>query len=148
MKEFKTVIEELISIFRELTSIAQVKLQASKNNQVATIEACMTKEQSIIMRLKGAELKREKLQKEMGMENLSFQQMLDAMSPEEQQNMVPYFDLLSREIQGFQIVHDSVQKSIKLNLRQINNNLVKQGGQSTHGIDELNRSIKFTEKRV
>lgn len=127
MKEFQRVINDMIALFRQLTGIEQMKLKAATANRVATIEECMTKQQALILRLRGLEQEREKYQKAAGYEGMKFREILAAVSDEEREVLYPLFDELSKEIQMFQAVNEDAEKVMSNNLRMIKKALDSKG---------------------
>ncbi len=148
MKEFKEVIEELIAVFIELSGIANVKLSAAKNNRAATVEECLKKEQAVVMKLRGLEAKREKIQAEMGFEGLKFKEILEKLSEEEREDLLPYFDALSREIQLFDHANENVQTMLKVNLRNIDRELENRQKSSKIDANVINKGKQFTDTIV
>lgn len=128
MKEFQRVITDMIALFRQLTGIEQMKLKAATANRVATIEECMTKQQALILRLRGLEQEREKCQKAAGYEGMKFREILAAVSDEEREVLYPLFDGLSKEIQMFQAVNEDAEKVMSNNLRMIKKALDSKDG--------------------
>ncbi len=127
MEKFQKVIEDLIEVFKDLTAIANIKLRAARENKTATIDECMTKEQSLILTIRGLDKKREDIQEEFGFKGLSFKEILEKVSQEEKECLAPLFDVLSREIQMFSSVNDDVNNIISINLREIQKELDKKG---------------------
>lgn len=119
MKEFRQIIIDLTVLFRELTELAKIKLNASRNNQIAAIEECMTKEQSLSLRLKGLDKAREKKQEELGYGGMSFREILEKVPEEEKEELFVLFDSLSREIQMYQQVSEDAACIMKINERQL-----------------------------
>lgn len=129
MNEFKGIIENLIQLFEELTALETVKLNAARINQVSTIEECMTKEQTQILRLKGLEQARERKQEEMGFGGMSFQEILLKVTDDEREELLPLFDTLSRGIQMFQEVSEDATRIIEVNLRRLDKEIQSREGQ-------------------
>lgn len=129
MNEFRKIIEDLIDLFRDLTALENVKLNAGRNHQVAAIEECMTKENSYILRLKGLDKAREEKQKALGFSGLSFQEILNKVPIEEQEILLPLFDTLSRQIQMFQEVSEDTARIIEVNLRQLTKEIESRQGE-------------------
>ncbi len=127
MEKFEKVIKDLIAVFVDLTVIANIKLKAAKDNKTATIDECMTKEQSLILAIKGLDKKRETLQEELGFKDLSFREILEKTSQEETEKLAPLFEALSREIQMFSQVNEDVNTIIKVNLKEIQKELDRRG---------------------
>ncbi len=120
MEQFEQVIADLTKVIQQLTTIAQFKLKAASQKQVATIDECMTKEQALIMQMKGLERKRERIQEELGYGGLKFQELLAKVPLEKRESLLPMFDLLSREIQLFQVISEDAAKIMQVNLREVN----------------------------
>lgn len=129
MNEFRKIIEDLIALFRDLTALENVKLNAGRNHQISTIEECMTKENTYILRLKGLDKAREQKQEELGFSGLSFREILEKVPVEEQEILLPLFDTLSREIQMFQEVSGDTASIIAVNLRQVTKEIHSRQGQ-------------------
>lgn len=149
MEEFQRVLKELTALLRQLTGIEQVKLEAARGNHVATVEDCMTKEQALIMKLKGLELEREKYQAQAGYEGLKFREILEKVSEEEKEVLLPLFDNLSREIQMFQEVNEDATLILDTNLHMIEKALNEREG-SVYKEDGSNKtnSQHLTNRKV
>ena len=119
MKEFQRVIREMIALFHQFNGIEQMKLKSAQANHVAAVDECMTREQALILKLRGLELEREKYQKEAGYEGMKFREILAAVSSEEREVLYPLFDELSREMQLFQEVKEDAESVMRNNLRMI-----------------------------
>ncbi len=146
MNEFKKVIDEMTETFRSLSTLAQIKLNAATKNRVATIEECMGKEQSLTLKLRGLEQKRDQEQKRLGFENKKFQEILADISEEERRVLVPSFELLSREIQIFQSINNDLSKVIKVNLRQIEKSIEERYGKEKS--ESIKKDGRFTNKSI
>lgn len=129
MDEFRKIIEDLIALFRDLTALESVKLNAGRNQQISAIEECITKENTFILRLKGLDKAREQQQEALGFSGLSFQEILEKVPLEEQEILLPLFDTLSREIQMFQEISEDTSRIIQVNLRQISKEIKARQGQ-------------------
>lgn len=149
MNEFSKILEELITLFQELTSIENIKLNAGRMNQVSAVEECMTKEQSLIMRLKGLDKAREKKQEELGFGGLRFQEILERSSGAEKETLLMQFDSLSREIQMFQEVSEDAARIIEVNIRQLDKEIQKREGQLYENSGkELKQDNHMTDRSV
>ncbi|MGC4019596.1 MAG: hypothetical protein QM793_10515 [Muricomes sp.] len=123
MNEFQEVIQKLILLFQELTSIESKMLDAAKGEHIAVLESHMLKEQAAIMQLRGLEREKDRVQAELGYDGLSFHEILEKLSEEERTHFLPLFDGLSREIQMFQEVHEDLTLIMEVNLRNLNKKL-------------------------
>lgn len=119
MNEFKKVIQDLIEVFRQLTGIEQAKLNAAAGKHVATVEDCITKEQALVLKLRGLERERERRQEAAGYGGMQFRQILETVSEEERAELLPAFHELSAVIQLFQSINDDANRILKTNLHEI-----------------------------
>ena len=120
MNDFITVIEDLVELFKELTQIEQIKMEAVKKNMVTYVEDCMNKEQAAVLKLRGLDKKRETCQKEMGFEGYTFQQILDNTTGELNSQLRELFQTLSSHVSLFQDTNESARAMIEINLHNIN----------------------------
>ncbi len=143
------MIKDMTALFKQFAGVEQVKLEAAAGNRVATVEECMTKEQSLILRLRGLEQERERHQKEAGFEGMSFREILAAVSEEERRELLPLFEGLSREIQMFQEVNEDAGRVLSNNLHAIQKAL-KEKEVNIYGEDGKNESkvTHMTSRRV
>lgn len=117
--DFIALIEEFIRLFESLTAIEQKKLDSAIENKITFVEECMNKEQALILRLRGLEQRREKLQHTLGLDNLTFRQIIEQAPPDAAGELKPLFDRLSRQVRDFQAVNESAKDVIALNLHKL-----------------------------
>ena len=127
MNEFQKIIANLIILFREMTALQNIKLRAARDKHIAVIEECMTKEQAMILRLKGLDKERQEKQEALGFGGMKFQEILKHLEGTQREELLLLFDELSREIQMYQEVSEDVACIIKVNLRQLHKGLEGQG---------------------
>lgn len=121
--DFILIIKDFIQLFGALTEVEQTKLNAAVENKISFVEECMNKEQAAILRLRGLEQRREKAQKELGMEGAAFREILEQVSEEEEKELRPLFQELSEKVERFQSVSDSAKDIIEVNLHTIKKHL-------------------------
>ncbi len=149
MDEFKKVIEQLISVFSQLTKIEQVKLDAAAGNHVGTVEDCVTQQQALLLKLRGLEQSRERAQKKAGYEGMQFRQILEKAPDNEREKLFGLFDSLSREIQMFQEVNDGANEIIRTNLHVIDKALRTKTGKTYNGEGKSESNVRhMTSRRV
>ncbi len=149
INDYIKAIDALSDVFRDLIAIANIKLKASTENRVATLEECMTKEQTLSLKLRGADKKRTDLQEKLGFGNLTFKQILEKSDEETQKLLLPSFDRFSSEVQRFQSINDEVTISINTNLRKIGRQM-DTSGEKKYKKDAVGDrpEIRFTDKSV
>ena len=123
MKEFIKVIEDLTELFRNLTEMGNMKVQAAKEHRVAMLDSCMIKEQALVLNLKGLEKKREACLVRLGYEGKSFREILEIVPEEERVILKPIFEEFSRQVRIFKQVNEDVVTLIKINQRKLSKQL-------------------------
>lgn len=149
MNEFQEVIQKLILLFQDLTTLENKMLNAAKDQHIAVLEGHMMKEQALIMQLRGLEREKDRIQAGAGYANMSFHEILEALDGEEKIRFLSLFDEMSRTMQMFQEVHEDLTMIMEVNLRQINKKIDDAKGQTytEGGIDSA--SLKnMTNRRV
>lgn len=127
MDKFKDIIRQTIDAIEQFAAIEQTKLEAAAEANLTALEDCMTKEQAMILRIKGLEQERMKWQRQNGREGLSFREMLEQETPEQREELQPLYDRLSKCINLFQDISKSAEQIIKTNLYVVNRKLEQRG---------------------
>lgn len=130
MNEFQEVLQKLILLFQELTSLESKMLNAAREQQIAVLESHMIKEQAFIMQLRGLEKEKDRIQAEAGYAGMSFHEILEVLDGEEKARFLPLFDEMSRAMQMFQEVHEDLTVIMEVNLHQINKKINDAEGQT------------------
>lgn len=141
MKEFISIVNELIKLFSHLCEVEQKKLHTVEKNRVTLLEDCMNEEQAAILKLRGLDNRREKCMQNLGLEGATFQQILERVSDEDREHLQPLFHELSEKVRQFQELSDSAKAMIEINLHHINQ--VIAANQS-----EISVSSSITNKKV
>lgn len=130
---FAGLMKEFIEFFDTLIPIEQDKLNAIVKNRVAIVEDLMHKEQAAVMRLRGLEQKRLAEQKQLGLENYTFRQILENIPDTEAAVLRPLFDRLDHQIRTLQSLSRNIKDAIEVNLRVIEQNLAgDRSGKATY----------------
>ncbi len=147
MDEFKKVIEQLISLFRQLTKIERVKLNAVAGNHVGTVEDCVTQQQALLLKLRGLEQARERAQAKAGYAGMQFREILGKVPDDEREELYQLFDGLSREIQMFQEVNEDANQILRTNLHMIDKTLRDKTGNTYNGEGKSETKIRHMTSR-
>ncbi len=145
LNDFKTVVGDLISLLEEFNKLETEKLDAVQRNLVTFVEESMKKEQAAIMKLRGLDKKRESIQKDLGWEGMSFQQILSQVNDVEKEEFRPLFNQLNSSLQQFLATKDSAEKALEINLHHINKLLAKKAAEES-GAYNSKGSAKKPEK--
>lgn len=155
LNDFKTVAGDLISLLEEFNKMETEKLDAVQHNRVTFVEESMKKEQAAIMKLRGLDKKRESIQKDLGWEGMSFQQILSQVNDVEREELRPLFEQLNRSLKQFQATKDSAQKALEINLHHINQLLVKKAAEESGAYNSKGNAKKpekpdrhFTNRKI
>ncbi len=75
--EIRGIIDEYITLMDKLIDFEQEKLQAVKVKDLKKLDAFLKEEQAYLLKLRGLDQKREKLQKQLGAEGLTYRQIIE-----------------------------------------------------------------------
>ena len=125
INDFRSVVGDLIQLLEGFNETEAEKLDAVQKNRVTFVEETMKKEQAAIMKLRGLDKKRESIQKDLGWEGMSFQQILSQVNDVDRKMLQPLFDQLKDSTQKFIATKDSAQKALEISLHHINTQLAK-----------------------
>jgi len=150
MDKFKKVICDLIALFEEYLPLEQKKLRAVQVDDVATVEACMTQEQALVLKLRGLDQKREKAMKELGWEGKTFSQIVEMAPEEEQQELQKLFEDLDRSMGVFKDVNDNAMTTMEVHLRDIDKVIKIKDPEGRYGQqgDPLQKNRPMTSRKV
>ena len=65
-EELLKILEDTTRFLQEISIVEEEKFQAAMKNHILTLEDCIKKEQALVLRSKGLDLKRTAVQKAMG----------------------------------------------------------------------------------
>ena len=149
MDKFKDIIVQTIEAIEQFAEIEQTKLEAAADANLTALEDCMTKEQAMIMRIKGLEQERAKRQAENGMEGLTFKDILQQCTPEDKPELQPLFDRLNQSLAVFQDISKSAEQIIKTNLYVVNRRLEQQGkAYDKDGSTDMPKEGRLTDSKA
>lgn len=118
--EFIAVISEMTKVFTNLIQVERRKLRASLDNDMDTLKSCMAKEQAASMELKGLERKRIDIQTSLGMQDLSFREMVDKAGPDYEYELSTSLNLLSNAMTDFENMSDEARTVVEMNIANLN----------------------------
>lgn len=155
INDFRSVVSDLIVLLEEFNVTEAEKLDAVQKNRVTFVEESMKKEQAAIMKLRGLDKKRESIQKDLGWENMSFQQILSQVNDVEKEILQPLFDRLTDSTRQFIATKDSAQKALEISLHHINMQLAKKKAEESKAYNNKGNEKKtggfgkhFTNTRI
>ncbi len=115
LHDLNDILNALIDFMNNLSILEQSKLDAVLDKNIERLDECMRKQQAQILRLRGLDQKREKIQRELGFQNMTLRQIIytvnnNSILPMEQ------FIALDRATKTFYDLNDTTKKAIELNL--------------------------------
>mgnify|MGYP000909579613 CR=1 FL=1 len=125
LSDFYNIVEELTDLLKTLKVIEENKLSAILEKNLIKLDACMKDEQVQVMKLRGLEKNRERIQDALGYGNLTFKQIIETAQGNEQKEAQKLFNSLQKATNDFNIINNSVKTALEVNLHSINSVLEK-----------------------
>jgi len=157
MKDFHELLSNMVSFFDELIDLENRKIDAIAVNDIKKLDEYMKEEQAFTMRLRGLEMKREKLQKQYGFEGMILREIIEETGGEDKEKLQQAYDMLEERMKNVKDAVECANKFIELHLEGISNILEsldktqkeaktydKKGAKKKDGAKEG----KFTSKKV
>ncbi len=135
-KPFESFIDILDQICGTVHSISQIerrKAQAASQGEHEAMDGILKEEQALLLKLRGLEQHRMKLQEGLGWKDLKFRQILEKVPDGQQKALDPLFQRLDRELTDFLSVRESSERIVKVKLREIDILLARRGIQGYGG---------------
>jgi len=137
---FCEVIKEMLALFSDLIGFENKKLDAIAANDVALLDQYMKDEQVYLLKMKGLEQKREKVQEQLGAAGLSFSELIGRFSGPEQDALNALYDELSAKTTEVKDAVTGTKRYIDLHLNSITALLEKlEGNAATYGKDGVKK---------
>lgn len=97
-EDFLMIIRDLTDTARGITGIEEEKALALSQNRPEYLEGFMKKEQACILKLRGLDQHRVRLEKSLGWESLTFSQILEVVDPMQQEYLKVLFHELEQQL--------------------------------------------------
>ena len=130
MERFYQVIDDTIALFGQLIDFENKKLDAIAVNDVELLERHMHDEQAFLLKLRGLDQKREKLQEELGCTGATFRQMIEQAEGEERERLEERNAILTAKTEELKAAVNSTKKYIELHIHSIDLLLQKVEGET------------------
>ena len=132
---FCNVIDDMIEIFDDLKAFEDKKLNAVIGNDVLRLEHLMNEEQAYLMKMRGLDQKREKLQEEMGLKGKNFRQIIEAAPLECREEMIGRKQALDEKNQALVAAVEKTKRSIEGHLQRLDQ-MMQQVQEESRGYDK------------
>lgn len=128
LEEFCSTLTQLIKTVKTITAIEQGRVEAASQNQHQKIQACLNEEQAALLSLRGLEQKRMRQADALGWNGLTFQQILEAASPEQEAVLRPLFVELNESVSLLKEIRESADRIVKLRIHEFEEAIAAAGG--------------------
>ena len=154
-QELLKILEDTTKFLQEISVVEEEKFQAAMKNHILVIEDCIKKEQALLLRSKGLELKRTQIQKAMGAEQKTLRQIIETADVADKAPLQAAFLKLEEQLKHYQEVHEKAKTAIEVNLHRINTQLENLTGKtgegntaySDHG-QKVQKPHTFTSRKI
>lgn len=116
---FNALILNLIELMKHLTSIEQDKLKAVTSKDLDALNLCIKNEQAQILKLRGLDKQREQIQESLGYKNLSFEEIISSLSPDEKEETNKLYLTLQQTTNTFKEINATIKTALDVNLHMI-----------------------------
>lgn len=120
--EIKKIIDEYIKLMDKLISFEQEKLEAIKSKNVDQLDTLLKGEQAYLLQLRGLDQKREATQKQLGIEGLTYREIIGRIDRTEdslRNDFKSSYELLSIKTKQFKEIINTIKTYIDIRLHTI-----------------------------
>lgn len=120
--EIKMIIDEYIKLMDKLIRFEQDKLEAIKSKHTEQLDAFLKEEQAYLLQLRGLDQKREATQKQLGIEGLTYRQIIGQIDQTEDSARSDFessYELLSIKTREFKEIINTIKTYIDIRLHTI-----------------------------
>ena len=127
---FCEIIREMLTLFDELISFENKKIDAIAANDVTQLDQYMKDEQVYLLKMKALEQKREKFQNRIGADGLTFIELSDRFDGAEKETLKGFYEELALKMTEVKDAVSGTKRFIDLHLNSISALLEKLEGNS------------------
>lgn len=117
--EYRRMLESVGKTLEDLTGVEQRKTAAVSQGDLADVDECMKKEQVLSLSLRGADQKREKMLRELGLSGVPLRRLLDHCPEEEYLATKAVVEKLQGQYAVFQAAAQVARDTLECHLRAI-----------------------------
>lgn len=145
-QDYLKLLDSLSHTLEQLTQVEQEKNAAASQGDVAGVEASMKQEQVLSLSLRGYDQKRDKMLAELGLKNVTLNQLEDHSPSELLLETRRTVEELRRQYALFQAASQVARNTLEVNLREIERFQAMQAGDT--GVAEDRRADPQTDFRA
>lgn len=120
MEHYVNLLNEFLELFEEMILVEKEKRDVVIAHDLLRLEDLMKKEQAGIMKIRGMEQRRIRMQNDLGFGDKTFQVLLQEVSDEERLRLTPIFRKLEDAIRRFRVTNESTSQVIETALHDLN----------------------------
>ncbi|MDD6351424.1 MAG: hypothetical protein PUG16_03410 [Lachnospiraceae bacterium] len=127
-KEYKETMEALTACLKSLRSYEDQMVLAASDDDSEKLEDLVNKTQPDLLRFRGLDAERDRLEKALGIAGLPFSELLEKpeLNEETRAGLAPILENLSRELMLFQESRENADRIMKVRLLNVNQILENQ----------------------
>lgn len=119
LKDYILIIKDLISTAASIARTEEIKTAAVSERRHELLDDCIQEEQALLLKLRGLEQHRIKLQKELGWDGFTLSQILEQASPEQAESLSPVFQELDQQLRRLQTSREAAEQILKVRLHEL-----------------------------
>lgn len=123
MQAYLTFLSQLREALDSLAALEQKKIKAIQDNDLATLEECMKREQVATLDLRGREQKRNELLKQLGLEQVTLRELPSHCPAEYRGQAAQVSEQVRRSYQVLSSAQKAARTLMESNLRRIDKEL-------------------------
>lgn len=117
--EIKKIMDEYIELMDKLISFEQEKLIAVETKNIELLDDFLKEEQAYLLQLRGLDQKRETTQKQLGIEQLTYRQIIDKVDVSLKHEFETSYEILSEKTKQFKEIVNTIKTCIDVRLHTI-----------------------------
>lgn len=118
-EEYMTVIRNLTAVAGNIARVEESKTAAATGKRHELLDGCIQEEQAYLLKLRGLEQRRMKLQETLGWGSFTLRQILDAAAPEQREPLTPLFGELEQQLIRLQQAREASEQIIHVRLHEL-----------------------------
>lgn len=117
--EIKKIMDEYIELMDKLISFEQEKLIAVETKNIELLDDFLKEEQAYLLQLRGLDQKRETTQKQLGIEQLTYRQIIDKVDVSLKHEFETSYEILSAKTKQFKEIINTIKTYIDIRVHTI-----------------------------
>lgn len=144
--EFIAVVQSTADLAASISKVETAKAQAASERLHHRLDGYIQTEQALILKLRGLEQKRMHLAEALGWKGLTFRQILEKVSPEEQEKLQPSFNHLEETLKSLESSRKASEQIINVRLHEIQVAIARREGGSYDDAGNVNLNSPYHSK--